>query len=155
MPIYLFHVTSICRLIQIVRRKRYKPAYQNPVAADSGLNAGIVEKQLCNQCFTATGVKLLLEYYGPLAPMQSFPLPIGAVYDALPWRVVVPYGTTAGLVMTGLQFDKGVSWYDATPEAPWWLPGKALKTYWRKRKASELEAEIAGILKNRPLLTIG
>lgn len=152
----LFHVTSLDRLVSIVRAKQFIPKDHNECGADSGLNTGIVGHPLAAQEIEARGVKLLLEFYGPLLkPPPAFPRSTGAIYDELAWRVTVPYGTSTDLVMIGLEFEPGHNWLDVIPIAPQWLLLRKLKNCWREKKALQLEHEIRAILEQKPLLRIG
>lgn len=155
MPLHLFHITSLERLVSIVRQGRYIPAYSSPAASDSGLNAGIVNQPLTDQYFEARGAHLILEFDGPLVPFGKFPLAVGSVYDNLPWRVIVPHGTKKGLTMTGCILDQNTSWLDLISNPPWWVLGDKRKTNWRKKKALKLENEIISSLQKRPTLSVG
>lgn len=155
MPIRLFHITSLDRAISIIRSGRYRPAYPSPLSRDSGLNAGLVGQGLAPQQFEAVGAKLLLEFQGSIKPKAEYPLTVGYVYDELPWRVVVPHGTKAGLTVVGLELFSDTRWHDALPEPPWWAMGNFLKESWRNRAAVELESEILRLLTEHPPLVVG
>lgn len=155
MPLHLFHITSLERLVSIVRKGRYIPAYSKPAASDSGLNAGIVDQPLTEQHFEARGARLILEFDGPLVKFENFPLEVGSVYDNLPWRVIVPHGTKEGLTMTGCVLDQNIVWIDLISEPPCWVFGTKRKTDWRRQKALELENEIISSLQKRPHLRVG
>jgi hypothetical protein len=108
------------------------------------------------QEFNAVGVRLILEFNGGTPrKMMALPLPLGHVYDDLPWRAIVPNGTTEGLTMVDLELDQEVHWHDAVTEPPWWTVGKSLKNWWRDRAASKLKNEIFKLLASHPTLTVG
>jgi hypothetical protein len=155
MPMHLFHITSIENAIAIVRTKHFRPEYPDPLASDSGLNAGIVGRQLPPQQLGGQGATLFLDFDGPLVPMGSFPLAIGFVYDALPWRVMVPNGTVNGLTIVGFQFMPGTDWKDAIPNAPWWKLTKESKLRWQQNRAAALSKEILNIIATQPVLRVG
>lgn len=73
MSLNLFHITSLERLVSIVRQGRYIPAYPNPAVSDSGLNAGIVGRPLTLQSFEAKGAQLILKFDGPLGKVYKLP----------------------------------------------------------------------------------
>lgn len=151
MPTHLSHYTSLGAAINIVRSKTFKTASRDPLNTDSGLNAGIVGQPLANQQFQGWDVTLFFDFDGPLVPMSQFPLAVGAVYDALPWRAVVPLGTTKELRLVKLEEEDDCDWLDCIPPVPWWMP---FKKCYRKQKALNLRDEIFDLVAQKPLIKI-
>lgn len=153
MPVHLFHYAKLVDAISIARTKIYLSASNNPLNADSGLNAGIVGQPLTEQHFEGKEVKLFFDFDGPVVSMTPFPLTLGSVYDALPWRAVVPLGTKTELRLVGLTLVDA-SWNEVIPAPPWHQIFDCQKNSWKQKKAFELEREILGVIAQKPLITV-
>lgn len=151
MPIHLFHYTSLGAAIKIIRTQKYRTASGDPMNGDSGMNVGIVDEALSNQHFEGWDVTLYFDFDGPLVPMTSFPLPVGSVYNALPWRAVVPLGTTKELRLIKLEEEDTCDWLEMIPPAPWWIP---FKKWYRKKKAQKLREQTFAMIAKRPLIKV-
>ena len=149
----LFHITSLKNAYSIVSTGRYRPCYPNPLAQDSGMNAGIVGEFLSHQAFEATGVKLIFEWSGPVSEVSSFPLPKNLLLVNLPWRVVVSHGTTQGLTAIGIEVEDVGQYRDLVRQPAAWLP-RVLKDYWLERRVRRFKARLAAMLAQKPNIIV-
>lgn len=114
----LFHITSLHSAISIIRTGRFNPVSQNPLCADAGVNAFIVGRQAnLGQHFEQVGVRLILDWHGPIELPGNFPLRPNVLYDYGAWRAFIPAGSQLYLNVAGLDCSPD-AWADLETDTP-------------------------------------
>lgn len=151
----IFHITSLRNAYSIVKSGRYIPCYSNPLAQDSGLNAGILGEELVHQAFEFTGARLILQWDGPTTTHNSFPLPKNVLLNSLPWRVMISHGTTEGLTAVRIEVEDQSQYDEIIGAPPFWALTQRMKSYWRSNKIRSLNSDIETYLITQPKIIVG
>ncbi len=101
----------------------------------------------------ANGVRLKFNWSGPVRINNDFPLEPDTLHEDLPWRAVVPVGTTQHLTIVGLDADYD-EWAEAVGVAPWYCLTNLMKTAYRERHAKILKLEIENRIQTRPPVVV-
>ena len=106
----IVHVTSIGSALAIMRSRVFLPASPDPLNGDAGLNGlELSRSHECNDWWlTGTGARLPFEWGGPVDNSTTVPLAPNVLHDDMPYRVVVPAGTTRHLTLVGFEADPDV-----------------------------------------------
>lgn len=149
MPI-LIHYTSLENAISIVRSGVFLTAG----GGDACLNAFVEGRPASRgQEFQAEGVALRFDWSGPVRVNNAFPLETDVLHDDLPWRAVVPVGSTQHLRIVGLD-AKEDAWIEAVGSAPWYCLTARMKSSYRRDRAEVLKGEIEGRIATRPPVVV-
>lgn len=134
--IILKHHTDVASAVTIIDEAQFRPRYPDPRAGDSGLNC-FIEGRPANrgQCIERQGATLSLGWSGPVQTGGVFPLTPDVLFDFLPWRAVVPHGTTRHLAVLGLEASQN-AWEQCVEPAPWYCITAGLKRAFRARRAA-------------------
>lgn len=140
----LVHITSLESAISIILSGRYHPFQSHPTLTDSGLNAFIVDSiPNLRQEFGGVGARLLLNWNGPVEKRNNFPLPPNVLCTDMPWRVVVPLGTTEHLTLAGLDASDE-EWRNLDVDLPLLFRLPLLDRFGKGQLRKKVEARIAG-----------
>ena len=98
----LIHICSAGSVFSILKEKRFIPAYESPLAGDSGMNCFIYgRKYNTNQAFFGCGACIFLEWLGGFVEVsidEPFPLAPNVFHNQQYWRAVIPKGTKRELI---------------------------------------------------------
>lgn len=140
--IILARRTSLVEAVEIARTGIYRPQSCDPALFDSGLNAFVADRPgVLSQAFASDEVWLVLYWRGPEQESDTFPLPPNTLCVQLPWRVVVPLGSDANLTIAGVSASEA-DWRNYEISYPWFCRVWPLKSWYRKRAASEGKARL-------------
>lgn len=151
----IVHITSIDAALSIIRSRTFVPASTDPLNGDAGLNGlELSQSHECNDWwFTGTGARLLFEWDGPVDTSTTVPLSPNVLHDDMPYRVVVPAGTTRHLALTGFEPDPDL--WTAYPLLPWYCLTPASQNRARHRALVRLQRQIDAIVAARPAIRVG
>lgn len=146
----LIHKTSLDIAIVIIRTGVFKAAR----GGDAGINAFVEGKpKNLNQYVEATGATLKFNWSGPVRVNNTFPLEPNTLHEDLPWRAVVPVGTTRHLIVIGLDADDDV-WAEAVGATPSYCLTSRMKAAYRHERAKLLKQETEDRIKTRPSVVV-
>lgn len=157
MTLVLAHITSLDRAINIVTEKRFRPTYDSPLAADSGLNAHIKtpDNEYPLICYERTGATLLLEWDGPVTQDFNLPLPVNTLVDQRPFRVMVSHGTNRYLRAVGIELDDSTL-LDRAP--PFYHRSEKSRERWKTnyiaKRRKRFNKLISKLVKDKPLIQV-
>lgn len=134
--IILKHHTDLASALRIIEETQFRPRYPDPRAGDSGLNC-FIESRPANraQWIERHGAILSLGWTGSVQIGGEFPLAPDILFDFLPWRAVVPHGTTRHLTIIGLEAPQS-TWEERIDRTPWYYITSDMKRAFRARQAA-------------------
>lgn len=153
--IQLFHITSLHSAISIIRTGRFIPVSQNPLCADAGLNSFIVGRQAnLGQHFEQVGVRLILDWHGPIELPGNFPLPPDVLYDYGPWRTFIPVGSQRYLNVAGLDCLPE-AWDELSTGISWAGDLFGVTRVWKPKRGAKVRQEVEGLIGGYPSIQVG
>jgi hypothetical protein len=146
----LIHITSLERAISIIR----SGVFWAHGGGDAGLNA-FVDGQPVNGAneFAANGAVLKLHWSGQVLENHEFPLQPNVLHTHLPWRAVVPTGTTCHLTAFALEAEQE-QWISLAGKSPFYCLTKKMKEGFVANKVERLKQNVNKLLLDRPAIKV-
>lgn len=150
----LLHITGLANAIAIVKSGVYLTSGADDTGSDSCLNSFVLGREKClGQDFESAGAVVRFEWLGPMRINNDFPLEPDVLHLDLPWRAMVPTGTTRHLRITGLRANF-THWVDEVRNPPWYCLTDTSKSRFRNEQAMVLKKDTAARIKTRPSIEV-